>query len=68
MSAIVTWTGRHRLAAFFALAFLVAWWPWPLYALGLFPLSFFPPGPLVAALVVIGVTEGRGATAHWGPG
>jgi membrane protease YdiL (CAAX protease family) len=59
MSAIVTWTGRHRLVAFFGLTFLLSWWSWPFYALGLAPTAFFPCGPLDAALAVIGVTEGR---------
>jgi membrane protease YdiL (CAAX protease family) len=59
MSSIVTWTRRHRLVAFFGLAFLLSWWSWPFYALDLAPTAFFPCGPLVAALVVIGVAEGR---------
>jgi len=59
MSSIVVWTRRHRLVAFFGLAFLVAWWPWPLYALSVFPIPFLPAGPLIGALVVIGITEGR---------
>jgi membrane protease YdiL (CAAX protease family) len=59
MSAIVTWTRRHRLVAFFGLTFLLSWWSWPFYAVDLAPTAFFPCGPLVAALVVIGVTEGR---------
>jgi uncharacterized protein len=59
MSAIVTWTRRHRLVAFFGLTFLLSWWSWPFYALDLAPTAFFPCGPLVAALVVIGLTEGR---------
>ena len=59
MSAIVTWTRRHRLVAFFGLTFLLSWWSWPFYALDLAPTAFFPCGPLVAALVVIGVAEGR---------
>ncbi|QJY47429.1 CPBP family intramembrane glutamic endopeptidase [Pseudonocardia broussonetiae] len=59
MSSIVTWTRQHRLVAFFGLAFAVSWWVWPFHALGLAPTAFFPCGPLVAALVVIGVTEGR---------
>jgi uncharacterized protein len=48
MSSIVTRTRQHRLLAFFGLAFVVSWWAWP-----------FPCGPLVSALVVIGITEGR---------
>ena len=58
MSAIVTWTRRHRLVAFFGLTFLLSWWSWPFYALDLAPTAFFPCGPLVAALVVVGVAEG----------
>ena len=59
MSSIVAWTRRHRLVAFFGLTFLLSWWSWPFYALDLAPTAFFPCGPLVAALVVIGVTDGR---------
>jgi membrane protease YdiL (CAAX protease family) len=59
MSAIVTWTRRHRLVAFFGLTFLLSWWSWPFYAVDLAPTAFFPCGPLVAALIVIGITEGR---------
>jgi uncharacterized protein len=59
MSSIVAWTRRHRLVAFFGLTFLLSWWSWPFYAVGLAPTAFFPCGPLVAALVVIGVAEGR---------
>ncbi len=59
MSSIVTWTRQHRLVAFFGLTFLLSWWAWPFYALGLAPTAFFPCGPLVAALVVIGIAEGR---------
>jgi membrane protease YdiL (CAAX protease family) len=59
MSSIVGWTRQHRLAAFFALAFLTAWWPWPFFAVGLAPTAFFACGPLVAALVVTGVADGR---------
>ncbi|MDT7581256.1 MAG: protease family protein [Pseudonocardiales bacterium] len=59
MSSIATWTRRHRLVAFFGLTFLLSWWSWPFYAVDLAPTAFFPCGPLVAALVVIGVAEGR---------
>ena len=59
MSSIAEWSRRHRLVAFFGLTFLLSWWSWPLHALDLAPTAFFPCGPLVAALVVIGVTEGR---------
>jgi uncharacterized protein len=59
MRTIVAWSRQHRLVAFFGLAFLLSWWSWPFYALDLAPTAFFPCGPLVAALVVVGVTEGR---------
>jgi uncharacterized protein len=59
MSSIVTWTRRHRVVAFFGLTYLLSWWSWPFYALDLAPTAFFACGPLVAALVVIGVAEGR---------
>jgi len=66
MSSIVTWTRDHRLVAFFGLTFALSWWVWPMYALGASPTPFFACGPLVAALVVIGVTEGRpGYRALW---
>jgi membrane protease YdiL (CAAX protease family) len=59
MSAITAWTRQHRLIAFFALAFALSWWSWPFYAAGLAPTAFFPCGPVIAALVVIGLTDGR---------
>jgi membrane protease YdiL (CAAX protease family) len=59
MSAIVTWTRQHRLAAFFGLTLVLSWWSWPFYAVDLAPVPFFACGPLVAALVVIGLTDGR---------
>jgi hypothetical protein len=58
MSSIVTWTRAHRLTAFFALTFLVTWCVWPLWMLGLFIAPMLPAGPLVAALVVIALTDG----------
>lgn len=59
MSSIAGWTRDHRLTAFFGLTFAVSWCLWPAWALGLAPEPFLPCGPVVAALVVIGVTEGR---------
>ena len=60
MSVIAEFARRHRLQAFFVLTFAVSWWVWPFYAMGLAPTPFFACGPLVAALVVIGITDGRG--------
>jgi CAAX protease family protein len=59
MSTIVAWTRKHRLAAFFGLTFALSWWPWPFYAAGIAPTSFFALGPVIAAVVIVGVTDGR---------
>jgi uncharacterized protein len=59
MSSITSWTRHNRLTTFFGLAFAVSWCLWPAYALGLSPVPFLACGPVVAALAVIGVTEGR---------
>ncbi len=61
MSGTASWIRTHRLTAFFALAFAVSWAPWPLASAGLLPQEFlfFPGGPLIAALVVIGIADGR---------
>jgi len=61
MSSTVILVRRHRLAAFFVLAYVLAWAPWPLSAAGVVPESFafFAGAPLVAAIVVIGIAEGR---------
>jgi len=51
---------RYPLVAFFGLAYALAWWGWPLYAVGVVPEPlFFACGPLIAALIVVSVTEGR---------
>src|SRR5215217_6986234 len=50
---------RHPLIAFFVLMFVLSWWPWPLYAIGV-PWATLPmlPGPLLAALIVSPITQG----------
>jgi membrane protease YdiL (CAAX protease family) len=58
MPSIISWTRQHRLVAFFGLAFALSWWAWPAWSLDLSPTPFFPCGPLLAALIVIGVAEG----------
>ena len=63
---ITAWIRGHRLVAFFALTFLVSWWAWPFSLMGLSPTAFFPCGPVVAAVIVIGVTEGRAGYRAWG--
>ncbi len=60
MSSTVSWVRQHRLTSFFVLAYVVSWTPWALDAAGMSPgTPFFPGGPLVAALVVIAVADGR---------
>ena len=58
MTRIATWTRQHRLTAFFGLTFALTWWSWPLWGLGIMPVAHWPIGPLLAALVVIGITDG----------
>ena len=48
---------RHPIIAFFVLTFVLSWWTIPLYAMGLSPSPLFP-GPLLAALIVIPLTQG----------
>ena len=55
---MTAWIRRHRLAAFFTLSFAISWWVWPFYELDIAPTPFFACGPLVAALIIIGITEG----------
>src|SRR3954447_11002418 len=64
MNLITAWIKRHPLAAFFTLAYTISWLPWVLGTLApdsrpfvLYP--FVSSGPLLAALVVIPITQGR---------
>ncbi len=53
-------TPWRKLIFFFALAFLLSWYPW---IIALFRGTITGPnplGPFVAALIVLGITEGRG--------
>jgi hypothetical protein len=54
------WLKKHRLLAFFALAYAISWSSWPAYVSGLIPrMEFLPTGPLAAAIIVIAKAEGR---------
>jgi membrane protease YdiL (CAAX protease family) len=60
MSSTTLWVRQHRLTSFFVLAYLVSWTPWAFHAAGMsLGTPFFPGGPLVAALIVIAVADGR---------
>jgi membrane protease YdiL (CAAX protease family) len=50
---------RHPLIWFAVLTFVLSWWAWPLYSLGLLPVPVASFGPFLAALIVLAVTEGR---------
>ena len=53
------WMRQHRLVSFFTLAIALSWWAWPLQATGISEQpGFVPGGPLLAALIVISVTDG----------
>src|SRR5689334_13780197 len=50
---------RHRLSAFFALAFALSWYPWILALFRGRVTGPNPLGPLVAAIVLTAVVSGR---------
>jgi uncharacterized protein len=52
------WIAQHPLLAFFVVAYGISWLGAIPYALGAWPVPFFPFGPLVAALIVTAVTGG----------
>jgi uncharacterized protein len=56
-SSLLSAVRRHPLITFFVLMFALSWWTWPLYVVGLSPSSLIP-GQLLAALIVIPLTQG----------
>jgi uncharacterized protein len=59
MSLLSAVMKKHPLASFFALAYVLSWWVWILYAVGISPLPIASFGPFLAAVVVLAVTEGK---------
>jgi hypothetical protein len=57
MSRPLSVVRRHPIITFFVLTFVLSWWTIPLYVVGLSPSPLFP-GPLLAALIVIPITQG----------
>jgi membrane protease YdiL (CAAX protease family) len=66
-SGIAGWVRKHRLISFFVLAYVLAWWSWPLYQFDIWPhQAFNAVGALIAAIVVIAVAEGKAGFADLG--
>jgi len=70
MNPITTVVKRHPIITFFVLAYTFSWLPWVLGTLVpasrpfvLYP--FFSSGPLLAALIVIPITQGRAGLRAW---
>jgi uncharacterized protein len=60
MSGLVSLMKRHRIVSFFVLTYAIAWCCLPLSLFGVVSeMIFIAVAPLVSALIVIGVTEGK---------
>src|SRR5215217_6835479 len=57
---------RRPIITFFVLAYAISWVGWPLYAAGVWPIPFLASGPLLAALIVIPITQGRSGLRELG--
>jgi membrane protease YdiL (CAAX protease family) len=60
MNSLRSVVKRHPIATFVLLSYLLSWWPAFLPQGGL-----LPHGPLFAALIVVGLGEGRSALSAW---
>jgi membrane protease YdiL (CAAX protease family) len=54
------------LITFFVLTYAISWVGLPLYAAGVWPIPFLATGPLIAALIVIPLTQGRAGLRELG--
>ena len=60
MNPITSFIKRHPLVTFFVLAYAFSWWPWTLSAANNpFGSPLFPLGPMLAALILVAVINGR---------
>jgi uncharacterized protein len=57
---------RHPIITFFVLAYAISWVGLPFYAAGVWPISFLATGPLIAALIVIPITQDRAGLRELG--
>ena len=54
----MNWLKRNDLAVFLFLSFAFSWWVWPFHLLNPESTPMIPWGPLVAVLIVLGLTQG----------
>lgn len=59
MNSVTSVVKRYPLATFFILTYIFSWWGW-LVGLGQIPI-----GPVVAALIVVPLTEGKAGLKEW---
>src|SRR5215217_5050731 len=57
---------RHPLITFFVLTYAISWVGLPLYAAGVWPIPFLATGPLIAALIVVPISQGRAGLRELG--
>lgn len=60
MNAVQAFVKRNALVVFVILSYLLSWWPAP-FAAG----SLLPHGPLLAALLVVGLSDGKAGIKAW---
>jgi len=61
MRSYRTWFARHRVGAFVVLAFGLSWWPWPFALAHPDSEAMLSFGPVVAAVLVAALADGRSA-------
>jgi membrane protease YdiL (CAAX protease family) len=60
MNRVISLVKQYPLASFLILTYLLSWWAWPVYLANPgFPLPLLPAGPMLAALVITAVSDGR---------